>query len=293
MLLNSPTDDCESTGKEGRLYVVATPIGNQDDITLRALKTLARVDLVAAEDTRHTGRFLSFHKIKTRLISYHEHNEKERTPELIDRLKKGATIALVSNAGTPTVSDPGYRLVREAINHDIKVIPIPGASAVVAALSVSGLPTDSFVFVGFPAKKKGKRLTQLKELVSEQRTIVFYESPKRILGFLDEIMQIMGDRNAILCRELTKLHEEFVRGVLSEIVFDLKNRPSIKGECTLLLTGCEGHERISIATIRNEIENEMKTSGFKLTDLSKKVAKKYGIPSRRVYDEALRIKSKR
>jgi 16S rRNA (cytidine1402-2'-O)-methyltransferase len=286
-------DDSETTGKEGRLYVVATPIGNQDDITLRALKILAQVDLVAAEDTRHTGRLLSFHKIKSHLISYHEHNEKERTPELIARLKKGETIALVSNAGTPSVSDPGYRLVKEAISHDIKIIPIPGVSAVIAALSVSGLPTDSFVFIGFPAKRKGKRLSQLKELVNEPRTIVFYESPKRILGLLDEIMQIMGDRYAVLSREVTKLHEEFMRGTVSEILCRLKNRPSIKGECTLLLTGCEAYGAVSIETIRNEIKKEMRTNESKLTDLSKKVAKKFGLAGNKVYEEALRIKRKR
>jgi 16S rRNA (cytidine1402-2'-O)-methyltransferase len=286
-------DDSETTGKEGRLYVVATPIGNQDDITLRALKTLAQVDLVAAEDTRHTGRLLSCHKIKAHLISYHEHNEKERTPELIARLKTGGTIALVSNAGTPSVSDPGYRLVKEAINHGIKIIPIPGVSAVTTALSVSGLPTDSFVFIGFPARRRGKRLSQLKELVNEPRTIVFYESPKRILDLLDEIIQIMGDRYAVLSREMTKLHEEFMRGAISEILFRLKNRPSIKGECTLLLTGCEAYGAVSIETIRNEIKKEMRTSESKLTDLSKKVAKRFGLAGNKVYEEALRIKRKR
>ena len=151
----------------GILYVVATPIGNRDDITVRALDTLGHVDLVAAEDTRHTGRLLAHHHIKRPMISFHEHNENKRTPDLINRLKAGSSVALVSNAGTPSVSDPGYRLVKEAVINHIRIMPIPGVSAAIAALSVSGLPTDSFVFIGFPAKKKAKRLRQLKELAGE------------------------------------------------------------------------------------------------------------------------------
>ena len=225
--------------KTGDLYVVTTPIGNMEDITIRALKTLDQVDLVAAEDTRHTGRLLAHHDIKNNLISYHEHNEEVRTPVLIHRLKAGSSVALVTNAGTPAVSDPGYRLVKAAIANHIRVIPIPGVSAVIAAISAAGLPTDSFIFAGFPARKKSKRMEQLKTLANENRTLIFYESPGRILSLMEEIMNVMGNRYCVLCREMTKLHEEFLRGILSEIMDTLHQRPAVKGECTLLVKGCE------------------------------------------------------
>ncbi len=290
MPLSSPTDDPEHIDETCNLYVVATPIGNRDDITIRALNILGRVDLVAAENTRHTGRLLAHHNIKGNLISYHEHNEVKRTPELIHRLKTGSSVALVSNAGTPSVSDPGYRLVKEAIANNIKVIPVPGVSAAVTALSAAGLPTDSFIFVGFPAKKKAKRLKQLKELASENRTIIFYESPKRILTFLEEIIDAMGDRYGVLSREMTKLHEEFLRGFLSEIHYILNARPVVKGECTLLVMGCEEIKKVSLETIRNEINSELEKTGSRLSDIARAVAKKYGLPKNKVYDEALKLK---
>lgn len=290
MPLSSPTDDPEHIDETCNLYVVATPIGNRDDITIRALNILGRVDLVAAENTRHTGRLLAHHNIKGNLISYHEHNEVKRTPELIHRLKTGSSVALVSNAGTPSVSDPGYRLVKEAIANNIKVIPVPGVSAAVTALSAAGLPTDSFIFVGFPAKKKAKRLKQLKELASENRTIIFYESPKRILTFLEEIIDAMGDRYGVLSREMTKLHEEFLRGFLSEIHYILNARPVVKGECTLLVMGCEDIKEVSLETVRNEINSELEKTGGRLSDIARTVAKKYGLPKNKVYDEALKLK---
>ena len=290
MPLSSPTDDPEHIDETCNLYVVATPIGNRDDITIRALNILGRVDLVAAENTRHTGRLLAHHNIKGNLISYHEHNEVKRTPELIHRLKTGSSVALVSNAGTPSVSDPGYRLVKEAIANNIKVIPVPGVSAAVTALSAAGLPTDSFIFVGFPAKKKAKRLKQLKELASENRTIIFYESPKRILTFLEEIIDAMGDRYGVLSREMTKLHEEFLRGFLSEIHYILTARPVVKGECTLLVMGCEEIKEVSLEIIRNEINSELEKTGSRLSDIARAVAKKYGLPKNKVYDEALKLK---
>ena len=290
MPLNSPTDDPEHIDETCNLYVVATPIGNRDDITIRALNILGRVDLVAAENTRHTGRLLAHHNIKGNLISYHEHNEVKRTPELIHRLKTGSSVALVSNAGTPSVSDPGYRLVKEAIANNIKVIPVPGVSAAVSALSAAGLPTYSFIFVGFPAKKKAKRLKQLKELASENRTIIFYESPKRILTFMEEIIDAMGDRYGVLSREMTKLHEEFLRGFLSEIHYILNARPAVKGECTLLVMGCEENKEVSLETVRNEINSELEKTGSRLSDIARAVAKKYGLPKNKVYDEALKLK---
>jgi len=210
--------DSNNTKNKGVLYVVATPIGNREDITLRALNILRDVNLIAAEDTRKTGNLLAHYQIKNRLISFHEHNEKKRTPEIIGKLLDGISIALVSNAGTPSISDPGYRLIEAAIANKITVSPIPGVSAATAAMSVSALPTDSFVFIGFLPRKKAKRQQFLNELAVEPRPVIFYESPKRILTLLEEIISCMGDRPAVLAREMTKLHEEFIRGSVSEIL---------------------------------------------------------------------------
>jgi len=227
--------DKRSDSKLGMLYIVATPIGNLNDITLRALGVLGQVDLIASEDTRWTKKLLDHHQIKNRLISYHEHNEVERTKALVEKLRGGLSVALVSNAGTPSVSDPGFRLIREAIANDIVIVPIPGASAIITALSASGLATDSFVFVGFLSKKGGKRRNQIQALEGEERTVILYESPFRILPLLKELIEIMGNRRGVLSREMTKTHEEFLRGNLSEILNDLNNRPAVKGEITLLI----------------------------------------------------------
>jgi len=275
------TSDQIETG--GTLFVVGTPIGNKDDITLRALNTLKKVDLVAAEDTRLTGRFLSRHGIQVPLVSYHEHNESQRTADLIQRLRAGISIALLSSAGTPTLSDPGYRLIEAAISSGVPVVPIPGVSAAITALSVAGLATDAFVFIGFPAKKKGKRLKQLQALAAETRTLIFYESPRRILAFLEDIAEIMGDRNAVLGREMTKLHEEFIRGAVSDIVKVLSGRAVIKGECTLLLEGREKEETVSFEVLEEHIRKALKSKSASLTDMSKEIAKKYGVPKNRIY----------
>jgi len=275
----------------GTLYVVATPIGNRDDITLRALSVLKDADLIAAEDTRHTGKFLSLHDIKGRLISYHEYNERERTPGLISRLKNGASVALVSSAGTPTVSDPGYRLIKEAIEAGINIVPVPGVSAAVAALSVSGLATDSFIFIGFCPKKNEKRLDLLRELNKEKRTIIFYESPRRIFRLVEEIVSVMGERVSVLSREITKIHEEFIRGTLSEILTVLKQRPEIKGECTLLVSGCEEKEISSPALITKELKKSICSKEKPLSVLAKETAKKFGLSRKQVYEEALRLKN--
>jgi len=280
------------SNKPGALYVVSTPIGNMEDVTLRAIRILGEVDMIAAEDTRHTGKFLAHHNIKNKLISYHEHNEAERTPGFIKRMQEGSSVALVSNAGTPSVSDPGYRLIKTAIDSGITVTPVPGVSAAIAALSVAGLPTDSFVFVGFPAKRKQKRLSQLKQLAKEKRTIVFYESPRRILTFIEEIIAIMGDRFGVLSREMTKRHEEFIRDFLSEILSNLRKRPSVKGECTLLVAGCQEESAIAIETIRSEIHECLERKESSLSDIVKKIAIKYGLSKNRIYDEALKLKRK-
>jgi 16S rRNA (cytidine1402-2'-O)-methyltransferase len=277
--------------RKGGLYVVATPIGNREDITVRALNTLREVDLIAAEDTRKTGNFLLHHKIKNRLISYHEHNENKRTPQIISKLLDGSSIALVSNAGTPSVSDPGYRLIEAAIENNVKVIPIPGVSAATTAMSVSGMPTDSFVFIGFPPKKKGKRLNFLSELAVGSRPLIFYESPKRVLTLLKEIISCMGDRPAVLAREMTKLHEEFLRGAVSEILATLKKRAKVKGECTLLVAGRKEKEEIDSEIVEGEIKAALEKQQSGLSAITRTIAKKYGFPKNKVYDLALKVKN--
>jgi len=260
---------------------------------LRALDILREVDLIAAEDTRKSGSLLAHYQIKNRLISFHEHNEKKRTAELIGKLLGGMTIALVSNAGTPLVSDPGYRLIEAAIANKITVTPIPGVTAATAAMSVSGLPTDSFVFIGFAPKKKGKRLKFLTELSAELRPLIFYESPKRILSLMEEIISCMGDRNAMLAREMTKLHEEFVRGTVSQILKTIKARPSFKGECTLLVAGGEASEQINSEIVKTEIKAALQNGQNGLSQIARAIAKKYGLPKNEVYDLALKIRGLR
>ena len=277
----------------GVLYVVATPIGNREDITLRALNILREVDLIAAEDTRKSGSLLAHYQIKNRLVSFHEHNEKKRTPELIGKLLDGMTIALVSNAGTPSVSDPGYRLIEAAIANKITVTPIPGVTAATAAMSVSGLPTDSFVFIGFAPKKKGKRLKFLTEMSAEPRPLIFYESPKRILSLMEEILFCMGDRNAMLAREMTKLYEEFLRGTVSQILKTIKTRPAFKGECTLLVAGAEASEQINSEIVKTEIKAALQNGQNGLSQIARAIAKKYGLPKNEVYDLALKVRSQR
>ena len=279
-----------NNNQDACLYVVATPIGNLEDITLRAIKILKLADLIAAEDTRHTGKLLRYYDIKTPLISYHEYNEERRTPELIKKLKTGVTIALVSDAGTPTVADPGFRLIKEAIANTVKVIPIPGVSAPITAISAAGMPTDIFTFIGFPSPKKTKRRLQLHNLTKETATIVFYISPKRLLTFLQELIDVWGDRNAVLCREMTKLYEEFVRGRLSEIMISLEKRPSIKGECTLLVSGFKQDKTATFKLVETEIQKEMARSGATISMATKKISKKYGVPRNEVYAAALNWK---
>lgn len=220
--------------QKGRLYVISTPIGNLDDITLRALTTLKEVDLIAAEDTRRTRKLLAHHQIHTPLTSYHEYNKERKGQYLLSSMEKGSNIALVSDAGTPGISDPGFSLIRLALSKDIDVVSIPGASAVICALSVSGLPTHSFTFVGFLPRKKGRRINMLSRLKEEGRTLVFYESPKRIGNLLTELISVFGDREAVLAREMTKLHEEVIRGRLSDVLKRVQAR-EIKGEVTLIV----------------------------------------------------------
>ncbi|MEO0087579.1 MAG: 16S rRNA (cytidine(1402)-2'-O)-methyltransferase [candidate division WOR-3 bacterium] len=227
----------------GILYLVATPIGNLKDITLRALEILKEVSYIVCEDTRRTKILLDHYQIKKPLISYNEHNKFNKTPEIIQLLKKGESLAFVSDAGTPVISDPGYYLVREVIKEGIKISPIPGPAAMIAGLIVSGLPSDRFAFEGFLPKREGRKRKKLLNLVNEERTMVFYESPYRIMRTLNTFLEIFGDREIALCRELTKKFEEVLRGKISEIIEILKKRlekqERIKGEIVLIVKGKE------------------------------------------------------
>lgn len=219
---------------EGKLFVVATPIGNLEDITLRAIRVLKEADLVACEDTRRTQTLLDHHGIRASLISYHEHNEMTRAPELVLKMEEGSRIALVSDAGAPMISDPGHRLVKLAIRHNIQVVPVPGPSAFVASLAVAGLPLDQFHFVGFLPGKKVARQKKLRALAEASETLVFYESPRRIVEMLEDVVNTLGNRSVVVAREVTKIHEEFLRGPATEILAALKKRPVVRGELTVL-----------------------------------------------------------
>jgi 16S rRNA (cytidine1402-2'-O)-methyltransferase len=294
MPLNSLT---ESPSKppfpsSGTLFVVATPIGNMEDITLRAIRTLKEVDLIVAEDTRHSRKLLSRYAVSTPIVSYHDHNKKERTPELLKRLKKGKAIALVTDAGTPSISDPGHYLVREAIRQSLPVVPIPGASALIAALSVSGLATDSFVFVGFVPRRPAKRRQWLHQLRYESRPLILYESPKRLLGLMQDILDVLGERQAIVARELTKLHEEILRGPISQLVDKMSRRHPVKGECTLLVAGCEKRREIDRGALRECLRLLGRRGELSLSHMVKEVAKEWDLPRKVVYEEALKLKGK-
>jgi len=225
-----------SNPTKGTLYIVSTPIGNREDITLRALRILKEVDLIAAEDTRHTGLLLRHFGIQTPLTSYFEGNESRKKEFILSKLRQGERVALVSDAGTPGISDPGFRLIQTAAENRIAVVPVPGPSAVIAALSVSGLPTDAFLFKGFLPHKSKKRGDWLKQLEGVRETLIFYESPHRLSQTLNDIFEILGDREMVLTRELTKIYEEVLRGKVSEIQTQIGDR-KLKGEITLVISG--------------------------------------------------------
>ena len=282
-----------STAVGGTLYIVATPIGNLGDITLRAVGILRTVDIIAAEDTRQTGILLKAHGIATRLLSYHEHNERQRAAQLIDKLNAGRAVAVVSDAGTPTISDPGYRLVSTAADADIDVVPLPGVSAVTAALSVSGLPTDTFIFIGFPEKKTGKRTKQLRRLADRPETLIFYESPRRIIALLEVVREVLGDRPAVLAREMTKQHEEFIRGPVSRVLSALAERPAVKGECTLLVAGKQEGEPADEDAVKAEISRQLASGTVGTTTISKQVAQRFNISKKEAYNLVLELKAQK
>ena len=268
----------------GKLYVVGTPIGNLEDITLRALNTLKASDLVACEDTRRTQKLLNHYDVHTRTVSYHEHNEMTRAPELVLEMEQGSVISLVSDAGTPVLSDPGFRLVHLAIRHKIPVIPVPGPSAMVAALTAAGLPMNEFIFAGFLPPKKSARCKALTALVGFEKTIVFYEAPHRILESLRDIREILGDREAVIAREVTKIHEEFLRGSVSEIRGLLKKEPP-KGELTVILGpgSAPGESAGDGNSIQAEIKRLKASDGLDERSALKVIARARGVSRSEVY----------
>jgi 16S rRNA (cytidine1402-2'-O)-methyltransferase len=271
------------------LYLVATPIGNLEDITLRALRILKEVDLIACEDTRQTLKLLSHYGIQTRLVSYHEHNEMTKAAELVVDLEGGAKIALVTDAGMPGISDPGFRLIALAIRHHVPVVPIPGASAFLAALVASGMPTDSFRFSGFLPSKSGQRRKLLEGVKDSPRTQVFYEAPHRLLETLADVIDVLGgDRHVVVAREVTKLHEEFLRGRAAEILDQFKARGGVKGEITLLIAKADDQDvrpEASIASVAQRVREIMKSESADEKTALKKVAKERGIGKSEAYRE--------
>jgi 16S rRNA (cytidine1402-2'-O)-methyltransferase len=279
------------------LYLVATPIGNLEDITLRAVRVLKEVDLIACEDTRQTQKLLNHYGIATRTISYHEHNELTRSAELVKEMQEGASVALVTDAGMPGISDPGYRLISLAIRHHVPVVPIPGASAFLAALVASGLPTDSFRFSGFLPAKRGERRAVLEAIRTSPRTQVFYEAPHRIIEALADVVEILGNaRHVVIAREVTKLHEEFLRGRAGEILEALKARDAVKGEITLLIGKAEeedarvGTDAFVRPSVRQRVEQIMAEEKVDEKSALKKVAKERGVSKSEAYRELQRSK---
>jgi 16S rRNA (cytidine1402-2'-O)-methyltransferase len=286
-----------SSGSGPALYLVATPIGNLEDITLRAVRVLKDVDVIACEDTRQTQKLLNHYGITTRTISYHEHNEMTRAAELVKEMQEGASVALVADAGMPGISDPGFRLISLAIRHHLPVVPIPGASAFLAALVASGLPTDSFRFSGFLPAKRGERRAALEAIKTSPRTQVFYEAPHRIVEALSDVVEILGnDRHVVIAREVTKLHEEFLRGRASEALETLKSRDGVKGEITLLIGKAEeaearvGTGALAHPSIRRRVEHLMAEEKVDEKAALKKVAKERGISKSEAYRELQRSK---
>ena len=292
---NAASSPSAASASGPKLYLVGTPIGNLEDITLRALRILKEVDVIACEDTRQTQKLLNHYAIQTRTTSYHEHNEMTRSADLVKEMQEGASVALVTDAGMPGISDPGYRLLTLAIRHHLPVVPVPGPSAFLAALVASGLPTDSFRFGGFLPAKRGERRAALDAVKNSPRTQVFYEAPHRIVEALMDIVEILGAaRNVVVAREVTKLHEEFLRGSAGEVLEELKSREAVKGEITLLIgkAGNEGRGADALVqpSLRRRLEQIMAEQKIDEKAALKKVAKERGISKSEAYRELQRSK---
>ncbi|MGA2719693.1 MAG: 16S rRNA (cytidine(1402)-2'-O)-methyltransferase [Candidatus Acidiferrales bacterium] len=280
----------------GCLYVVATPIGNLEDITLRALRILKEADAIACEDTRQTLKLLSHFDIQKRLISYHEHNELTRAPEIVIELEQGAKIALVSDAGTPAISDPGHRLVSLCVRHGIKVVPLPGPSAFVAALAASGMPVEEFAFVGFLPARQSARRKALRALASEPRTLALYEAPHRLSDTLDDALEILGNRPAVVAREITKMYEEFLRGHLEDIAAAVRKKAA-RGEITLLIGAADGLTAQAenaigaspavLEPLSHRVDAIMKEIGVDRKAALKQAARERGLTRREAYKQLL------
>jgi len=278
---------------EPALYVVGTPIGNLEDITLRALRVLRTADRIACEDTRQTQKLLNHYEIHTPTISYHEHNEMTRAPELVVHLEDGESIALVTDAGMPGISDPGYRLISLAVRHGIRVVPVPGASAFLSALVASGLPGETFKFHGFLPAKSGQRRKLLEEVRDLPRTQIFYEAPHRILETLKDIIEVMGPtRHIVVAREVTKLHEEFLRGRVEDVLGTAEDRGELKGEITLLIGKAEENTQPAATkeTVGQMVRRIMSDESLDEKDALKRAAKEFGISKSEAYREWQRAK---
>src|SRR6266581_2733078 len=278
----------QSSGRQACLYLVATPIGNLEDITLRALRILKEVDQIACEDTRHTQKLLSHYDIRKPLVSYHEHNELTRAPELVVALEQGAKIAVVSDAGMPLVSDPGHRLVTLCLRHQIPVVPIPGPSALLASLSASGLPNEEFLVVGFLPARSGERRRALERLRIEDRTIILYEAPHRVAGCVADAREVLGNRSACIAREVTKLHEEFRRGSLAELAASLAEKPA-RGEITLLIGPVPAEEKSALRdtsqSLADRVDELIRQAKLDRKEALKLAAKERGLSKRAAYQE--------
>ena len=273
------------------LYIVATPIGNLEDITLRALRVLREVDLIACEDTRHTQKLLNHFEIKTPTQSYHEHNEAARAKELVDRIERGERIALVCDAGTPGISDPGERVIRAAVESGVSVVTVPGASAMISALVASGLPTASFRFLGFLPSRSGERRSVLESLRHAGETLVFYEAPHRILDMLSDLGNVFSERRrVVVARELTKIHEEFLRGTVTEVSSELNKRPAVKGEMTVIVNGEEGDAAAPPKQSLTARMHELMAGSLDEKAALKQVAKELGLSKSEAYREWQRKK---
>jgi 16S rRNA (cytidine1402-2'-O)-methyltransferase len=270
---------------KGTLYIVSTPIGNLEDITLRALRILKEVDLIAAEDTRRSLKLLAHYGISKPMISYWREKEKARSDEIMSRLHAGQSVALISDAGTPGISDPGELLIKKAVEEHLRVVSIPGPSALVASLTVSGLPAEEFTFIGFLPSGKSQRRKVLADLSIERRTLIFYEAPHRVIDTLTDIGEIVGERKASLVKEITKIHEEVLRGSISEILSELKNSV-VAGEYVIILEGRKGERPPVTGIVLSEIRALMK-KGLGRKEAVKKIADEYGISKKELYNASL------